>query len=241
MAIAMVRKRNNLLGIGLYSVPEAARLLREPTRKVRRWIDGYTFHIGSSLHASEAVVRRELPELRQAEVLTFLDLMELFFVAMFRNHGVSLPIIRKSAEVASQLFHADHPFAVKRFDTDGKSIFATMRDEAEAEGRLQELYKMQYVFVEQAEPFFKKLDYDVDAALRNAVHRYWPLGKAQCVVLDPKRAFGKPIDNESGIPTSALYAVILGGETPRSVADWYGISVATVKCAVKYETSLVQK
>ncbi len=33
---------SNLVGIGLYTIPEAARLTKVPNRNVRRWLRGYS-------------------------------------------------------------------------------------------------------------------------------------------------------------------------------------------------------
>lgn len=188
---------------------------------------------------SRPVIRRQLAA-EPEEIITFLDLIELHFVVIFRSQGVSLATIRKAAENAARQFNTDHPFAVRRFDTDGRSIFATMIETATSGGRepqtklVQELEIAQYVFGDQVEPFFRKLDYGVEGA-----ERYWPLGRDKCVVLDPARAFGKPIDVATGVPTWPLYQAVLGGEEVQTVARWYEVAVGTVKCAVEYEKSLV--
>ena len=54
--------------------------------------------------------------------ITFLELMELHFVQMFKEAGVSLPTIRRAAKTASQQFGCPHPFTVHRFDTDGQQV-----------------------------------------------------------------------------------------------------------------------
>jgi len=98
------------IGLGLYPLPLAARIICEPLPKVRRWA-----------RESSSVVTRSLPE--QENTLTFLELMELKFIAMFRNEGVSLQVIKRASKLASRQFDTKYPFAVRRFDTDGKTIF----------------------------------------------------------------------------------------------------------------------
>jgi hypothetical protein len=72
------------LGIGYYSVPEAARLLHLPQTRIRRWLGGYT----SSSRTGE---RRNIPPLWSPQLpafenhieLGFRDLIELRFVSAF--------------------------------------------------------------------------------------------------------------------------------------------------------------
>ena len=49
------------------------------------------------------------------------------------------------------------------------------------------------------EPSLKNLEFESDVATR-----WWPLGRAKGVVVDPKRQFGQPIDDATGVPTSVL-------------------------------------
>src|SRR5690348_14374797 len=95
--------KSNNLGLGLYSVPDAAHLIRTSQANVRRWIsDG------------QGLVPRTLGE----KLLTFAELMELHFVKMFRDEGVSMETIKIASEKAAKRYHSACPFSVKRFDTD---------------------------------------------------------------------------------------------------------------------------
>jgi uncharacterized protein (DUF433 family) len=169
-------------------------------------------------------------------VLTFLELVELLFVKLFREEGLSMPVIRKAAAEAARQFDTPYPFAVRRFDTDGRRIFATLQQESQDERVVVELGKGQLVFDTIVRPFFRKLEY------RNSgdALRYWPMDREGRVVLDPERSFGKPIDAETGVPTRALYdAVLAGGGQPLDVvAQWFGVPVEAVQTAVAYEESL---
>jgi hypothetical protein len=131
--------------------------------------------------------------------------MELHFVKLFRTEGVTMSTIRRAALAATELFHTDYPFAVKRFDTDGRRIFATLAERAGGEKHVvEELGKGQIVFDDFVRPFFRKLEYRGEAEAL----RYWPLGADRRVVLDPAREFGAPIDAETGVPTFALFDAV---------------------------------
>lgn len=235
----MTRAEGSLLRVGLYTKPEAARLLEIPLPKVRRWADGYTFYHGGERRLSVPVLRPQVPSAHAAGVLTFLDLIELKFVGLFREQGVSMPAIRVAARVAGDLFRTDHPFAVRKFATDGSSIFAKLerRDFPGAEEvpdrLIEDLVAQQYTFPDMTEAFFRKIDWGDPEAIR-----LWPMGKDKRVVIDPTRNFGKPIDQPTGVATLALYEASTSGERPQTVATWFDAPLEAVIRAIEYETLL---
>jgi uncharacterized protein (DUF433 family) len=166
--------------------------------------------------------------------------MELHFVKLFRAEDVSMQTIRRAAEVASHKFHTDYPFAVKRFDTDGRTIFATLERETgfQLDDRIliEDLRKGQYVFERIMRPFFRKLEYGGGGD----VMRYWPLEPSGRVVLDPGRKFGKPIDAETGVSTGTVFDAVMagGGQDEPTVAKWLDLPLQAVRCAVRFEHSL---
>lgn len=213
------------VGCGLYSFAEASRLLGVRPRVLRYWI-------GEGKNV-EPIVKRQLVN---DHLLTFAELMELHFVKLFRSADVSFQAIRTAAAAASKKFHVDYPFTVKRFDTDGRNIFATLRSTETDRELVEELRHGQLVFTTIVKPFFKKLEYREAAD----VERFWPLEKSGRVVLDPDRRFGKPIDSETAVPTSAIYDAVTagGGQDVRSVARWFDIPLEAVQAAVRFERSL---
>lgn len=229
------------LGVGLYTVPEAARLLKKASRRVQRWVEGYTFRSTSGPeHHSTPLFVREDAELIERRILTFLDLMELHLICHFLDKGVSLRVIRATAREAARRFHTNHPLAIKRFHTDGKRLIAELEFEpGEGITRRQfyeEIDKGQLVMEDMAKPFFLKLVYEHDLA-----RQYWPLGRERGVVLDPARALGKPIIDRAGVPTRVLYQMLQGsGDSAESVAEWYEVDVRDVEAAVEFETMLEQ-
>jgi uncharacterized protein (DUF433 family) len=213
------------LGLGIYPIADAARIIGAPTRTVRRWLD-----------ADAGVVRRRYDASEDA--VSFLELMELLFILKFRHAEVSLQTIRKAADAAARKFKTDYPFAVKRFDTDGKTIFGTLVKQGQGDETavIEDLRHGQYVFSQIVKPFFRKLEYGSQEALR-----YWPLFKKGRIVLDPERKFGQPIDAETGVPTQAIYDAVRagGGQDTAVVAKWFDVPVRAVEQAVLFEQSLV--
>lgn len=235
----MIAERNDnkagpSIGTGFYTIPEAARILRLPPRRLRRWATGYRSTSRGVSYAGQPVIARGLSGEKNT-TLSFLDVIELLFVDLFRRQNVSMPTIRAAAENARSLFHTDHPFAVRRFDTDGKRIFATLSADDVTEVSSKVLYEDlaagQFVLEYAARPYFKNIEYDHDEALR-----YWPMGREAGVVVDARRALGRPILSGSGTPTHPLYQMAVAGESVTNIARWYELEDAAVRAAIEYES-----
>jgi uncharacterized protein (DUF433 family) len=173
-------------------------------------------------------------------VLTIAELMEFHFVKLFYEKNVSFRAIRKAANAASTKYDAEYPFTVRRFDTDGKTIFATLRSKETDKELVEDLERGQLVFKSVIRPFFKRLDY----LTTNDAGRYWPLRTSSRrdgrIVLDPNRRFGQPLDAETGVPTDALVKAVTAGDgqDAKTVAKWFDVPVEAVKAAIKFEKSL---
>lgn len=218
-------------GVGIYSLPEAARLVQMPANTLRRWLQGYRFPAKWSEGASEPIFEPQLPAIEGHLALGFLDLVEVLFIRAFREKGVSLPVIRRAAEKAAQLWHTDHPFSVKRLKTDGRSVFADLESESGPEG-LMDLAKSQFAFESVIQPYLMQVDYDAETAAR-----WWPLGKSKHVLVDPRFSFGRPVVDTGKVPTSAIYSAFLAQQSEREIAKWFDIPLASVRAAVQFEKS----
>src|SRR6218665_2231803 len=101
-------------GTGIYSLPEASRLISVPPRTLHRWLFGYHHSHGLGEKKREAFSHPLWqPELSKtefdAEVIGFHDLLEVRFVAAFVRHGVPLIVVRRCLDTARQLFDVDYP------------------------------------------------------------------------------------------------------------------------------------
>ena len=61
----------NLIGIGLYTAAEAARLLRAPVQSVRRWMAGYGYSSGGGPRWIEPLWTPQIPRLDASSNLAF--------------------------------------------------------------------------------------------------------------------------------------------------------------------------
>ncbi|NDY95512.1 DUF433 domain-containing protein [Wenzhouxiangella limi] len=226
--------QNRLVGVGLYSVPEASLLSGVASAAVRRWLFGYQSRSEGKIVSHPGLWNGQIAATDERGV-GFLDLLELRLVAAFRAHGVSLQAIRAASDFARRAFGRSHPFTFKQFQTDGRSIFAEVVERGDAEGdpAMLDLVKRQFVFRRVIQPSLKGVVYG-----ETGQAEAWRPGESRFVILDPQRAFGKPIDNRSGVPTEVIYAAVKAEGDPKFVARLYEMDVRAVKAAVAFQKAL---
>ncbi len=230
--------------LGIYTLAEAAHLVRVPTRSINQWLYGYDYARKSADKTIKKHVQPIWTPQYEAEqwgekVIGFRDLLELRVVREFIQHGVTLAVIRRCFENAKSTFKDSYPLTALRFATDGKTIFAdAVRSEAVEE--MMDLHKKQYVFRQIIKPsLYEGIEYDE----KNA-KRWYPEGKKRDIVIDPDRQFGKPIIADSGIPTAALFASYKAEGADKAaaamVARIFEIPTKSVSAAIRFEEHLLQ-
>lgn len=222
------------LGIGIYSFADAARFLDAPARELRRWAHGYSY-TGPDGQSRRSPALLTAPQLEATEFdgIGFRDLLELRFVKVFRGHGLSMQAIRRAAENARDLFHSSHPFTCKRFQTDGRSIFATVHEETGDE-TLVDIIKRQHVFAKIVEPsLYAGIDFDD----QQGALRWFPIPNSRKIVLDPERSFGQPVIAGTGVPTAAIVdSLVAENGNVERVARLFGVSRDAVLKAQQFES-----
>lgn len=222
-----IETSSRLIGVGVYTPSEAALYTGIPSQDIRRWLFGYK---------AEGVEHSGLwlPELGVGDekLLGFRDLLEIRFVDAFRKHGVSLQAIRAASRQAREIFHQHYPFTCRRFQTDGRSIFATVFDETGDEAIL-DLVKRQYAFRQVIAPsLYEGIEYTGEGEAQ----RWYPVRRSKAIVLDPNRNFGKPVLSSTGIDTSTIYQAYLAeGQDAKRVSVIFEIPTAAVDAAVTFE------
>jgi uncharacterized protein (DUF433 family) len=224
---------SNLLNTGLYTVPDAARLTRISSGKIRRWLKGYDFKSGERIHHSDAVWQGEHPPIENKLTLSFRDLLELRFVDAFIRAGVSWRTMRRAHAKARQELGTSHPFCSNRIFTDGRSILLRQGEE-DSDQALIDLANDQVEFARIVNPLEKELDFS------GADVVWWPLGKDRQIVIDPRRNFGQPSVVKSGVPTAVLARSTKANSSQAIVARWYEVHPDEVRDAVEFEEALAQ-
>ena len=225
----------NFLGIGIYSVSEASRLTGVPARTIRRWAMGYRFTTGTGRHTSAPLWAPELPPLEGRVALGFRDLIEVRVIQALLGKDISWHRIRRIGSGMARILNTDHPFSTAKFKTDGYHIYADL-PKPHGRGALVEPESFQLALRKIIEPFLSDLEFGDGGGAA----RWWPLGKKdKSVVIDPQRAFGRPIINSAGVPTAVLAAAYQAeGQDADVVAHWYDLPKAAVLKAVAFERRL---
>jgi uncharacterized protein (DUF433 family) len=219
----------SLIGIGLYTPAEAARLVGAPVRTLHRWLRGHK--IGEREYGPLWLPRVNLDD--GCTYLSFLDLVQSRVALAFINTGLSSQKVRRAIELGREILNNDYPFASARFRTDGSTVVLQVLTPGE-DDKLIDLFKDgQYVMKKIVEPSLQGLDFDEDLAVR-----WWPAGRGDRIVIDPRRQFGQPIDAATGVPTSVLAAAVKAEGSIETAARAYRVPAAAVRRAVRFEQKL---
>jgi uncharacterized protein (DUF433 family) len=227
---------STIIGVGIYSIPEASRLAGVPPARIRRWLRGYDFKSGGDRKRSAPVWKAQLPPLDSTIALGFLDLMEVRFVDAFLKAGLPMSKVRRAYKLARELVGRDHPFSTQKFRTDGKRIFAELEDPKGGGKTMLDLERNQFGIYEFIVPsLMKGIVFDD----RGQAARWYPdRGVAPSIVIDPERQFGQPIIESSGTQTSAILDAFKAEGSIEAVARWFEIPEGEIKQALEFELRL---
>jgi uncharacterized protein (DUF433 family) len=237
---------SNVLGRGVYGASEALRLINFrrqfetatathsiSRQTMARWLRGYDFIRNGETRHSEPLWQPDYFNEDDTLELSFRDLIELRFVKTFKDYGLSLPTIRECFMRAVEAVQDERPFSTSKFRTDGKTIFLEITHDVR-EGELLDLRRRQGVFHSVIAPSLHDLEFDAEI-----VARWFPLGSSRrTIVIDPARAFGRPIIVHGGVPVEVLADAVEAEGSPQRVAKMYDIPLAAVRDAVSFHHRL---
>ena len=163
--------------------------------------------------------------------LSYLELVEVAFVATFRALGVSLQRIRKARDYAAQVLKSEYPFAEHSWLTEGHHVLLDLRtvEGDTSVGRLIAADRQgQVAWKELVSDRFQQFDYD------NGIALVWHLaGRRSPVVIDPRLSFGAP--SVSGVPTWALKGRWDAGEGISDIQDDFGLTEEDLRYGLLFE------
>jgi uncharacterized protein (DUF433 family) len=246
-AVDVTAQKDDILGRGVYGTPEALRLVNfrrsygdahKPisAQTIARWLSGYDYKVGGKMRHAKPLWRPDYAPQNDAEKvmeLSFRDLIELRFVKTFRDQGLSLQTIRECFGRAVEAVRDERPFSTRRFRTDGKTIFLEITDDV-TEGELHDLKRRQNAFRRILGPSLRDLEFDAEV-----VARWFPLGVSRkSIVVDPARAFGRPIVTARGVPTEVLAEAVTVEGSAERVATLYEVPLPAVRDALEFQRQL---
>lgn len=165
---------------------------------------------------------------RRRVTLSYLQLVEVAYVASCRKQGMSLKRIKRARAYLAEAFGVDHPFADLRLLTAGPHILAEIGfDElvvADAYGQVG----WKSFMIERINQF----EYDQESAL---ALRWFPRGRDVPVLVDPRFNFGKPVLARSGVATWVVADALRSGEEREDIMLDYGVDAEELASAEAFE------
>lgn len=216
--------KNPAFVLPAYTYAEAARYAGTNVSNVRRWFRN---------PSKRGAVLSPFPDAG----LSYLQLVEVRFVATMRSRGYKLDELRRARAFVSKALAVQHPFATLKFKTGGPSLFMEYMQDIEGLPDYDVLFVPakdgQMAMVDMLEGVIQELDYDHEIAVR-----WYPRGRERPIVIDPRMSFGRPTVAGTGIPTTVLYHRYHAGDSKAFLADDFRLSVEQVDAGIAFEESL---
>jgi len=200
-----------------YQIGEAARYAQISPQTVAAW---------------HKIERPILSQKDRRVALSYMQLIEVAVVAVFRKAGISLKRIRDAREYIRKQLRTEHPFAQHRFKTEGKHLLIDYQEIEGKKGIGRHLVADQGGQLEWDEiigPLLKEFEYERDGI----VIRWHVAGQSSAVVIDPRLSFGAP--TVKGTPTWVIAGRWIAGESNSDIAKDFGLEPADVKQALDFE------
>lgn len=205
---------------GVYSYPEAARILGVSRQRVARWADGYFYPRKRDAGFSEPVLQART---HQRGALNFPELIELMFVREFTALGVPLPHTRATAQALAKEV-GDYPFTRQKLLVSGRELLVRETDEVLRRPDIGQL------IADFADGLLKQVE-----IVGDQVRRYYPPQFERIVYLDGALRGGEPVVSEYAIPTRIIYNLWRKERDLERVADYFDLPPETVSAAIRYE------
>ena len=206
----------NRLFLPAYSVGDAARYAGSHPKTVSAW------------HNRRNPV---LPGHQPKQPLSYMELVEVAFVAFFRKAGVPMNRIRQARAYVAANFESDYPFTEYRFKTEGMHLLMDYfpRENKSVSSRIIVADAAgQLAWDALLGEKFSQFDYELDLAVT-----WHPVGRGSSVRIDPRIAFGKPI--AEGIPTWTIKARWVSGNSLEEIGEDFEVSQQAILDALRFE------
>ena len=219
---------------GVYPVEDAAALIRATSPDTNNqsgqcppFKDVTTRHIFRWVR--EGLTGQYLTGLKGKDVaLTFLDLVSLRLIAVFRAHGVTSQEIRNAQHELQKARGWSHPFAMEPIWISGLHIYILENNIPIA---ITKNWQVAFDFVHLFVGPMHNLVFGEDKHPKT-----WE--PEEDILLDPRISFGEPCLKGTRIATQVLWALSAAGDPPERLALAYQVPVKQVEAAIAWENNL---
>ncbi len=221
----------SVLARPVYSLSEAARLLRVSPSGLRWWLEG-----GSRGAKQYPPVLRKEP--KKTSEVSWGEFIEAAYLREYRKH-LPLQRLRPLRERLIEEFDTPFPFAVAQPMVAGRELIWNLQRKLEIPDELWIVVKSdQLVLGPAAESFCKRVTFDQST---QEAMRYVVMNAPQPVYVNPLVSFGIP--TVRGVRTEVIAELSLAGEHLSTILDIYGrhgVTAQDVDTAVEFETRFLK-
>ena len=217
-----------------YRSAEAARLLALPWATVKAWCFGQAYvHQDGKPKRFARLIDAADPK---RKLLSFANLCELHVLAAVRrHHRIPMPSVRSSLDFVAQELSIARPLVAQEFLTNGVELFVEYAGELlNTSKKGQQALRGDF---QQALARIRRDDHGTPVRLFPYTRR-GSLGLADqpdAIVIDPRMAFGRPALVRAGVTTEVIEDRFRAGDSPREMADDYGVDEADILEAIRFE------
>lgn len=216
------------LRTGIYSIAEAASILRKDTSKVREWFKTLSKSNYDGISDTE---RDDVEKLR----VSFHGVIELVVIGTLLDQGIQLKDILQARSDLGKLTGKKYfPFTsieVKdNLKVGGKSIYFELND-----GRILTLDGTSQLNLELIRSFFGNIEFDSDGVAK----RLFPNKNSRIVVIDPEKASGKPCIDRLEVQVATILDFYDGPSSTNVLINEFGLSHEEIDAALEYQKLLV--
>lgn len=215
--------------VAAYGVAEAARYLKIPPTTLRPWVAGrkYPRQKDTGFFSRLIVTPEDHPPR-----LSFNNLIEAYVLRALRaNHQVSIEAVRDAIDAAQSQYQINRLLLSPELRTHAGKLFI------EKYGELIHLTKSrQLVMAELFRAHVERIEWDQALPVRLYPFPSGAPGDTRRgIVIDARRAFGRPIISRRGISTAVIVQRIDAGELANEIAADYKLTDDEVLEALIYE------
>jgi uncharacterized protein (DUF433 family) len=208
--------------VPLFTAREAATHLGLARSTMRTWL---TREAGPA-----PLAHRIAPDTPHGPSVPFIAMVEAHMLQTFRGLGLRPRELRESVTRLRRELGDEYILATRRLGTDGVNLLVDMSQRFEAP-RWERARDGQRVIHEAIGDALKKVTWsDGDPyGRRLRLSTY----EGADVIIDPRFAFGQPVLERSKIRVSDVIGAFRAGETPRTIADEYGIEEDDIQAVIR--------
>ena len=214
------------LGLGVYSMAEAARYTGLHPARIRTWFKG---RAGSP--PRRAVFLGDFKMVGGDYGISFLDLIDALVMGRFRDAGVTMPVIRRAYSALADDLGTPHPFAHSTLRTDGRQVIVDVAGKLD-ERVLYNAITKQLMF-SQLRDLLDLIEYKDSTGLAHL----WRIARG--VTINPEVGLGKPVVANTGVHTRVIASQLAANSDDAAlIADLFDLTEDEVRSAASFEMSL---